>query len=31
MFQNSALQLLVNCTVFTKFMLNNEFKGKKLN
>ena len=30
-FMNSALQLLVNCTVLTKFMLNNEFESKKLN
>ena len=30
-FMNSALQLLVNCTVLTKFMLNNDFKSKKLN
>lgn len=30
-FMNSALQLLVNCTVLTKFILNNEFASKKLN
>ena len=30
-FMNSALQLLVNCTVLNKFMLNNEFESKKLN
>ena len=30
-FMNSALQLLVNCTVLSKFMLNNDFKSKKLN
>jgi len=30
-FMNSALQLIVNCTVLTKFILNNNFSSKKLN
>lgn len=30
-FMNSALQMLVNCTVLSKFILNNEFKSLKLN
>lgn len=30
-FMNSALQLLVNCTVLSKFILNNDFESKKLN
>lgn len=30
-FMNSALQLIVNCTVLTKFILNNNFKSKKIN
>ena len=30
-FMNSALQLLVNCTVLTKFILNNKFNSKKIN
>ena len=30
-FMNSALQLIVNCRILTKFMLNTSFKSKKLN
>ena len=30
-FMNSALQLLVNCNVLTKFILNTEFSSKKIN
>lgn len=30
-FMNSALQLLVNCTVLSKFILNNNFKSEKIN
>jgi len=30
-FMNSALQLIVNCTVLTKFILNNSFNSVKLN
>jgi len=30
-FMNSALQLLVNCTVLSKFILNNSFESEKIN
>ena len=30
-FMNSALQLLVNCTVLSKFILNNNFDSEKIN
>ena len=30
-FMNSALQLLISCTVLTKFILNNNFISPKIN